>query len=109
MPHFARDEAEALLPKIAPYLEDIRRRKQAFDRRPTEPVAAEIRALVQTIADMGVEVKDLDAGLIDFRSTRRGREIYLCWKLGEGERISWWHELDTGFAGRRPIKELYEN
>ena len=109
MPRFAHDEAEALLPKVAPYLEDIQRRKQAFDRRRTEPVAAEIRALVQTIADMGVQVKDLDVGLIDFPSTRRGREIYLCWKLGEGERISWWHEVNAGFAGRRPIKELYDN
>lgn len=109
MPRFARDEAEALLPKVVPYVEDIRRRKQAFDRRPNEPLAAEIRALVQTIADMGVEVKDLDAGLIDFPSVRRGRGIYLCWKLGEGERIEWWHDLHAGFAGRRPIKELYEN
>ena len=109
MPRFARDEAEALLPKVVPYLEDIQRRKQAFDRRPTEPLAAEIRALLQEIADMGVEVKSLDEGLIDFPSVRRGREIYLCWKLGEGDRISWWHEPHTGFAGRRPIKELYEN
>jgi hypothetical protein len=109
MPRFARDEAEELLPKIAPYLEDIQRRKQAFDRRPTEPVAAEIRALVERVAEMGVEVKDLDSGLIDFPSVRRGRQIYLCWKLGEGETIEWWHELHTGFAGRRPIKELYEN
>ncbi len=109
MPRFARDEAEALLPKVVPYLEDIQRRKQAFDRRPTEPLAAEIRALLQEVAEMGIEVKSLDDGLIDFPSVRRGREIYLCWKLGDGDRISWWHELHTGFAGRRPIKELYEN
>lgn len=109
MPQFARDEAEALLPKVAPYLEDLRRRKQAFDRRPTEPVAAEIRSLIAEVAAMGVEVKDLDAGLIDFPSVRRGRPIYLCWKLGEGDSIDWWHEQQAGFAGRRPIKELYEN
>lgn len=109
MPRFARDEAEALLPKVTPYLEDIQRRKQAFDRNPTEPLAQEIRALVRAVAELGVEVKGLDDGLIDFPSVRRGRAIYLCWKLGEGERISWWHELDTGFAGRRPIRELYEN
>ncbi len=53
MPWSARDDAEALLPRVAPYLEDIQRRKQAFDRRPTEPVAAEIRALVRTIAEDG--------------------------------------------------------
>ena len=109
MPHFARDDAEGLLPKVIPYLEDIQRRKQAFDRNPTEPLAAEIRALVKSVTEMGAEVKDLDAGLIDFPSVRRGRTIYLCWKLGEGDRIDWWHELQTGFAGRRHIKELYEN
>ena len=109
MPAFARDEAEALIPKVRPYLEDIQRRKQSFDQRPTEPVAAEIRALVRTINEMGVEVKDLDQGLIDFPSVRRGRQIYLCWKLGEADTIDWWHEVNTGFAGRRPIKELYEN
>jgi len=109
MPQFARDEAEALIPKVRPYLEDIQRRKESFDRRPTEPLAAEIRALVAAVAEMGVEVKDLDIGLIDFPTVRRGRQIYLCWKLGEGDRITWWHELHTGYAGRRPIVELYEN
>jgi hypothetical protein len=109
MPHFASAEAEALLPKIIPYLEDIQRRKQAFDRNPTEPLAAELRALLKSVAEMGVEVKDLDVGLIDFPSIRRGRTIYLCWKLGEGDRIGWWHEVDKGYAGRRPIRELFEN
>jgi len=109
MPQFARDEAEALLPKVRPHVEDLLRRKQAFDRRPTEPLAAEIRAIVRSIAELGAQVKDLDAGLIDFPSTRRGRPILLCWKLDEGDRIEWWHEQDAGFAGRRPISELYEN
>ena len=109
MPHFARDEAEALLAKVRPYLEDIQRRKRSFDQRPTEPTAAEIRALIRAVNELGVEVKDLDAGLVDFPSLRRGRPIYLCWKLGEGDSISWWHDPESGFAGRRPIKELYDN
>jgi len=109
MPRFAHDEAEALLPKVIPYLEDLQRRKQAFDRRPTEPLAQEIRALVRQVAEMGALVKGIDDGLIDFPSEWNGRAIHLCWKLGEGDRISWWHELDTGFAGRRPIRELYDN
>jgi hypothetical protein len=109
MPRFARDDAERLLPRVIPYLEDLQRRKQAYDRRPTAPLAQEIRGLVRAVAEMGVLVKGLDDGLIDFPSVRRGREIYLCWKLGEGERISWWHEVEAGFAGRRPISELYEN
>jgi hypothetical protein len=109
MPVFARDEAEQMLPKVRPYIEDIQRRKSIFDDRPSEPLAAEIRALIANVAEMGVEVKDLDLGLIDFPSVRRGRRIYLCWKLGEGDSISWWHEMNTGYAGRRPISELYEN
>lgn len=109
MPRFARDEAEALLPKVRPYLEDIQRRLEAFERKPSEPLAAEVRALVAAVADLGIEVKDPAVGLIDFPSVRRGRQIYLCWKLDEGDSIGWWHEPHTGFAGRRPIKELYDN
>ncbi|HUG55814.1 MAG TPA: DUF2203 domain-containing protein [Candidatus Limnocylindrales bacterium] len=105
MPLFSRSEAEALLPKVRPLLEDLRRRKQAFDRRPTDPVANEIRALLLELAELGVEVKDLDEGLVDFPTLRRGREIYLCWKLGEGERISWWHEVEAGYPGRRLIED----
>ena len=51
------------------------------------------------------EVKDPDKGLIDFRTTRRGRETYLCWQLGEGDRITYWHDLETGFAGRKLIED----
>ncbi|MGH7488523.1 MAG: DUF2203 domain-containing protein [bacterium] len=51
---------------------------------------------------MGCELKGVDEGLIDFPSEREGQTVYLCWKLGE-ERIEWWHELDTGFAGRQRL------
>ncbi len=54
---------------------------------------------------MGVEIKDLDSGLIDFPSLYHGRVIYLCWRLGESE-IAYWHEITTGFAGRRSVSEL---
>ncbi len=109
MPRFTRHEADALLPTVVPYVEDLVRRKRAFDRNPTEPLASEIRAIVRSIDELGVEVKDLDQGLIDFPSQRRGREIYLCWKLGEGDRVAWWHPVETGYAGRRPIRELFDN
>ena len=106
MPHFTRAEAEALLPAVQPLLEDLRRRVQAFRRNPSDPVAREIRALLEELAKLGVEVKDPDQGLIDFRTMRDGREVYLCWKLGEGARILFWHDLETGFAGRRPLDRL---
>lgn len=109
MPRFTRDEAERLLPKVKPFIEDIQRRKRAFDRNPTDPVAAEIRALVLAVAEMGVQVKALEMGLIDFPAEHAGREVLLCWKAGEGEAIGWWHEVDAGYVGRRPIRELYDN
>jgi hypothetical protein len=59
-------------------------------------------ALFHQILDMGIEVKDLSVGLIDFRALRDGREIYLCWKYGEAN-IQFWHEIEGGFAGRRLI------
>ncbi|MFN2519807.1 MAG: DUF2203 domain-containing protein [Candidatus Limnocylindria bacterium] len=105
MPVFTRAEAQLLLPKVRPLLEDIKRRKTAFDRRPSEPVARELRALIAEVAALGVEVKDLDTGLIDFRMRKGGREVYLCWKLGEGDRIAYWHELDAGYLGRKLIED----
>jgi hypothetical protein len=62
----------------------------------------EIRGLLQEIQSIGCEVKDLGQGLIDFRTAREDRVVYLCWKLGEDE-IRFWHELDTGFSGRQPL------
>ncbi|TME63893.1 MAG: DUF2203 family protein [Chloroflexi bacterium] len=72
MPTFSRTQAEAILPKVRPLLEDLQRRKAAYDRRATDPVAQEINALLLEIARLGAEVKDPDRGLIDFRTTRRG-------------------------------------
>lgn len=105
MPQFTRAGAEALLPRVRPLLEDLRRRKATYDARPSAPVAREIEALLREVAELGIEVKDLDRGLIDFRTQRGGEEVYLCWRLGEGDTISWWHTLDGGFAGRRPLAE----
>jgi hypothetical protein len=53
---------------------------------------------------LGIELKDYRVGLVDFRSLRDGREVYLCWRLGEPE-VAYWHELDAGFAGRQRILE----
>lgn len=53
--------------------------------------------------EMGVQLKDYSRGLIDFPSVRDGRIVLLCWQLGEPERIEWWHELENGFAGRKPL------
>src|SRR5438270_11895627 len=103
MPQFTRAEAEALLPSVRPLLEDLKRRKATYDARPSAPVAREIEALLREIAGLGVEVKDMDTGLVDFRADRNGEEVYLCWRLGEGDRIGWWHTLEGGFGARRPV------
>ena len=55
-----------------------------------------------SIEEMGVAIKDLDIGLCDFLGEREGREVWLCWQYGE-KRVEFWHELDSGFSGRRPI------
>jgi hypothetical protein len=58
--------------------------------------------LIQQIEEMGVILKDVDKGLCDFPYMRNGRLVYLCWRLGE-EAIEYWHEIETGFAGREPL------
>ena len=64
-------------------------------------------ALVHQILDTGVQIKDINIGLLDFSAIRDGREVYLCWKYGEGD-IAFWHEIDAGYAGRQPI-ETFES
>ena len=58
--------------------------------------------LMRKIEEMGCEVKGIREGLIDFPSFREGREVYLCWRMPEKE-ILFWHDLNTGFSGRKPI------
>lgn len=71
-------------------------------RRHAEGLVEEINERLARINGWGVELKDLDDGLLDFPSERDGRVVYLCWRLGE-EHIAWWHEIEAGFAGRQPL------
>jgi hypothetical protein len=64
-----------------------------------------MEAAVRQIDAWGVTLRDIGSGLIDFPALANGRPIWLCWKLGEGD-IEWWHELEAGIAGRRPLIEL---
>lgn len=59
-------------------------------------------ACVERLGDLGVELKDLDRGLLDFPALRGGAEVLLCWHVGE-ESVSSWHGLEEGYAGRKPI------
>lgn len=129
--YFTRAEAEALLPLVEPKLREIQRLRaeltaleerqvevrarvfgnghqppgesQALDQEMAR-VTEEIGALIVELAELGIEVKDLETGLIDFLALRDDHPIYLCWRLGES-RIAWWHEIEAGFAGRQPLTD----
>jgi hypothetical protein len=80
-------------------------RSHALESRQRRDAAlAELRAAVEDLQSLGCVVKDLDTGLIDFPTLYRGVEVYLCWRLGE-ETIAFWHGVDEGFRGRRPIDQ----
>lgn len=72
-------------------------------RRERDELVERIRAELAGVEEMGVEVKSLD-GLVDFRATREGRVVYLCWHHGEPA-VGFWHELEDGFGGRQPIDD----
>ena len=59
-------------------------------------------ACVERLDDLGVTVKDIDLGLLDFPALYDGREVELCWHVGETE-VAFWHEIGEGYAGRKPI------
>ena len=62
---------------------------------------------VDELTEVGCELKDYRMGLIDFMGRHKGRDVCLCWKLGEPT-VGYWHEKDAGFAGRQPIGTLRE-
>ena len=55
------------------------------------------------LEELGVQLKDYTRGLIDFPAMRDGRVVLLCWQMGEGDELEWWHDLEAGFAGRQPL------
>jgi hypothetical protein len=66
---------------------------------------AQLRQRMERVTDLGCEVKDPDVGLVDFYADRGGRVVFLCWRKGEDD-IRYWHTLEDGFAGRRPITQF---
>jgi hypothetical protein len=130
--YFTRAEAEALLPRLEPALLEIQRVRaelvEALARYETlqakmqgnghghqaevqslrsrlANLRSEIETGVRQVQELGALIKDPAVGLIDFPSFRGDRAVYLCWRLGEGDRIRWWHEIDVGFAGRQPLDD----
>lgn len=66
-----------------------------------------LNALLEELHRVGCEMKDFQMGLVDFIGRHQGRDVYLCWKLGE-DQIGFWHELNAGFGGRQPVSALDE-
>jgi hypothetical protein len=76
----------------------LRGRRDALTRR--------LKEVIDGIQEYGCQVKDLDLGLLDFPTLYRGKEVCLCWRLGEPE-IAFWHEVDEGYKGRKPIDRAF--
>lgn len=82
-------------------------RDRAEVERDLQASLGRLQSLLDELSDVGCEMKDFQLGLVDFVSRYQGRDIYLCWRLGESQ-ISYWHELDAGYAGRQPVSLLGE-
>lgn len=111
LPYVKRVTAD-LMAKVearAELVQRVRDAKTAAAREVFEPdydrLMDEIEKLVEELQNVGVDVKDLSVGLLDFPHWHNGREVCLCWKHGEPE-LGAWHETHAGFAGRKPIEGL---
>ncbi|MBF6591435.1 MAG: DUF2203 domain-containing protein [Ktedonobacterales bacterium] len=129
--YFTRAEAEALLPQLEPLLRDLQslhtrhgvleerllasqkkilgnghgqHENTSALRKDLSGVETQAAERLHQVAELGALVKDIETGLVDFLARRQGREIYLCWRLGE-PRIAWWHDIEAGVAGRQPLDE----
>jgi len=123
--HFTVSEARALLPMLRRYFQELydlrdaiktgaprhEEARQASDGnggggdRAGAYADANIRfqQIVKDIQDRGIHVKDMNAGLVDFPHLREGKEVFLCWQLGE-DTISYWHGIQDGYQGRRLLE-----
>ena len=70
-----------------------------------QAVIDQMQAAVERLDAWDVTLRDIETGLVDFPALVAGRQVWLCWRLGEGD-VAWWHELSAGVAGRRPLAEL---
>lgn len=129
--YYTVDEANHALPLVRVIVADIvskyaevKERKERLDRirRPNSRRGGEdlyseeiaqveadlerdletLQGFIDELTGLGIEMKDLSRGLVDFYSLMDGREVYLCWLLGEDE-VAHWHELEAGFAGRQSL------
>ena len=122
---FTVQEANALLPsvrlilariqrahrKLAHYRDDAKKAAEAaeqggggvVDGVAYAEILTELTMQMSELEGLGVQLKDFERGLVDFPSLRDGRVVLLCWQMGEGDELEWWHDIDAGFAGRTPL------
>jgi hypothetical protein len=91
------DEARRLIPVVRSALLQV-----AVERRRPEPSVDVMQALLEHLNSLGIAVRDLDEGLIDFPTVRGGERAWLCWKLSDGD-LGYWHSTREGFASRQPL------
>jgi hypothetical protein len=128
--YFTPDEANALLAEVRPAAEELVEHRRVMteaaarrarfvhriagnggdfdpgeakeDAELFEREAEGAARCIERLEELGVLVKDADLGLVDFPALHDGEEVLLCWKAGEGE-VAFWHGVDEGFAGRKPL------
>ena len=120
--HFTPEEANALLPRLKPLLRQLRDAKDELTDSEAHELLSEaatgngggepgrqvgiafleVRRLLETLEQAGIVLKDIDRGLVDFPALIGGREVFLCWELGEDE-VAFWHDLEAGYRGRQPL------
>jgi hypothetical protein len=120
--HFSREEANALLPQLTALLSQLQEAKDELtDTQAHEALSEaaptngggeqgrqvgvaflEVRRILETVEQAGIVLRDIDQGLVDFPALIDGREVYLCWELGEDE-VGYWHDLEGGYGGREPL------
>ncbi len=120
--HYTREEAEALLPQVREWLARLNEMRSALERadkritslmQPGNDIGGDlVNRNIRTLADMqlllgefqkrDIHIKDIERGLLDFPAIIGGKEVFLCWELGE-DNIEFWHDLETGYGGRERI------
>ena len=123
--HFTQEQAKSILTGMIHIVEEVVELKKKLDKQGYDiyrheyfggrgpngdrVFPRELERLIEIVRQLdskGIQVKDLDKGLIDFPHIRsNGEEVYLCWKIGEND-INFWHRIPEGFSGRKPISEL---
>jgi hypothetical protein len=120
--HYTREEANALLPQLTQLLSQLREAKEDLTDEQAHELLSEaapsngggepglqvgvafleVRRLLETLEEAAIVIRDIDRGLLDFPTMIDGREVFLCWELGEDE-VAYWHELSSGYRGRQPL------